>query len=156
MTEGTVVIDHIEACLDHDHEDACRDPWEAWEGDPEGSRPVVVARTRVLTNRPTEEQVAVLLRFGKFEQNTRGDAHKQAAMINRVPLLMQALCTHFDDWSDLEDRLALAEGDPDRVSWQDITQMLGDIIRVHMGEDANREQRRAAAKRPKRARRASA
>ena len=123
-----------------------RDPLESWDDDPEGTKPIVVGGKRVLTLTPTPEQLTVMVRLAHFEANTRGDARRQAAMINRTPMLIQALCFNDDDWFDIEDRLVLPPTHPDFLEWEVVTTMLADILKAHADEGANRQQRRANAR----------
>lgn len=154
MTEQTgVVIDHADFCIEGpDHEHACRDPLTAWEGDAEDTKPVLVGKLRVLVVRPNDEQVAVLVRFSRFEQNTRGDAKRQAAMINRVGLLASELCADYDDWAEIEDRLTTHADHPDHLTWADVNTMLADMVKVWYA-DQNRETRRATKRTARRVRR---
>lgn len=126
-----------------------RDPNERWPEDPADTQPVVFHGKRILTLEPTEEQVAVLIRLANFERNTKGDAQRMIAMINRTPTLVSHLFYEFNDWAEIEDGLA------DRsVKWQEIIELVGDVFLKWFGDrnaTGSRTERRAATKRARRA-----
>lgn len=125
------------------------DPEESWPDDPENTKPVVFQGKRILTLEPTEEQVAVFIRLANFERNTRGDADRMIAMINRTPTLVSNMMYEFNDWAEIEDGLA-----DKTVRWQEVIDLVGAIFMKWFGDRyaaGSRTERRAATKRARRA-----
>lgn len=103
------------------------------------TRPVTFQGREIATLQPSAEHVAVMVRMSKFEQNTGSDTRKQAAMINRVPVLGAALCADPDDWDTIEDGMAART-----VTWEEVVDFIVGVCSV-WGAD-NRAAKRATAK----------